>query len=93
MSRLAGRRGASLVLALLLAPAGAPAQPGPEALLQRLESAWAARSVEAYLALWSFASPEAREEEERFARTAFAAGDARLILDRPAAPPPVRAWC
>lgn len=83
------RRGLlALALGLGLAPAPRPdAQETPQALLERLEAAWAARSPEQYLALWSFAGQAEREREEAFAQMAFASADPRLLLERPPAWP------
>lgn len=76
------------------APTPAPAAPLAasdgatlDALVGRLQAAWAARDVTAYLGLWRFASDEAREREADFAREYFSAGDTRLIVERPPAWP------
>jgi len=81
-------RGLWLAAALLLGagPRGA-AQESPGALLDRLEAAWTARSVEQYLALWELPGAEAREREEAFAQLSFAATDPRLLIERPASWP------
>ena len=79
-------------LALAIAPlgGGAQAQPpaaalaaSPAVLLQRLESAWLAKDVKAYLALWEFAAVEAYEEEREYAEQAFAAEESQLLIDAP----------
>ncbi len=90
----ASRRGLLLpavILALLClggsAETEAPAAE-PTALLDRLETAWARRDLDAYLALWDFAEAEERQEEKAFAASRFAAEETRLILQRPASIPP-----
>lgn len=81
----------ALLAAALLAPgllteasARVATRADPGALLDDLEGAWSARDVEAYLALWSFPTAEARSEEQEFARSQFSAGESRLLLQRPA---------
>jgi len=68
-------------------PAPRPATPAapaadPDALLDRLESAWAARDVEACLALWDFATPELHQDEKDALRVIFDAEVAQLTLQR-----------
>lgn len=84
----AGRTCAGLLAwAALAAAGGARAQQDPGALIERMQAAWAARSVDDYLALWRFDSAEQREAETEFAREAFAAQDARVLFERPASFP------
>jgi hypothetical protein len=59
----------------------------PAALLDRAESAWAARDPSAWLALWDFADPGQRAAEDDLVRAAFAASETTLTLLR--RPPPV----
>lgn len=82
-------RPAAVPVPVPAAPAGAPAAPANtdgaaiDALLERLQAAWAARDVTAYLASWRFESDASREAETEFARDYFSAGDTRLMLERP----------
>ncbi len=82
----ARRLGGVLLLGTLAltraAPAAAQADPG--ALIERMQSAWAAHAVDDYLALWRFDSPAAREEERKFASDALAANETRVLFERPA---------
>lgn len=84
------RRGAALVLAAagLAAPVG-PALPSSETaadtLVERLETAWQLRDLAGYLALWRFATEEARTAEAAFARDHFAAEATLLEVQRPLA--------
>jgi hypothetical protein len=85
-----GRRAVAACLLLLLASNGSGSQTAPAAgdlgareLLQRLESAWRARDVKAYLALWEFATVDAYEEERQYAEQAFAAEESQLQIDVP----------
>ena len=57
------------------------------AFLARVERAWNLRDAAAYLALWEFASPEARAAETAFAAGHMAGDETRLRLQKPAAPP------
>ena len=54
--------------------------PSAEALLERLDRAWQARDLEAYLSLWRFADAEARETEAEAARLHFGAEATLLSL-------------
>jgi hypothetical protein len=89
------RRAGVLGLLLLLASSGSGFQAGPTGggdpgareLLQRLESAWRARDVKAYMALWEFATVDAYEEERQYAELAFAADESQLQLDVPPVEP------
>jgi hypothetical protein len=63
-----------------------PADAG--ALLDRLESAWAARDREAWLALWDFADPGQRAAEEDLIRTAFGSDETLLTFVRRPQPTP-----
>jgi hypothetical protein len=79
---------ARLAAAVVLACAGpARAQDDPGALIERMQAAWAARSIDDYLALWQFDSASRREAEAAFAREAFSAADARVLFERPASFP------
>jgi len=79
--------GALLALSMLLGMA--PAQdftllPGhPSLLADQLERACNGKDLTAYLALWSFASPELRENEAQSARALFAAEGVELQIQRP----------
>jgi hypothetical protein len=95
-------RRARLALAAVLAAgaAGAPAQtptePGPpdaRALAERLEAAWRARDMAAYLALWQFETDEEREDTRLHALAHFSSERTDLTVGRPAAtaPAPVKA--
>lgn len=65
-------------------PAQAAAGPdSPQQLVERLEAAWSARDVEAYLALWEFATVDAYADERRYAELAFAADSSELRLEPP----------
>jgi hypothetical protein len=65
---------------------------GAAGVVDRLDAAWRARDAPAYLALWRFPSPEAREAEEVFLRSCWESQEAHLSLRRTAAPssPPER---
>jgi hypothetical protein len=88
------RRASVACLLLLLARSGS-GQPAPAAggessareLLQRLESAWRARDVKAYLALWEFATVDSYDEERQYAEQAFAAEESQLQIDMPPVEP------
>jgi Peptidase family M1 domain len=56
------------------------------AFLTRIEAAWQTRDLAAWTALWDFASPEQREEEEEVARAAFGADETGLSFLRPPSP-------
>jgi hypothetical protein len=79
-----------------LTPAAFPAPQGPtalqaEALLDELETVWAAHEPSAWLALWDFGSDEERRREEDVVRRLFAEEDSRLsFLWRPKATEAVR---
>ncbi len=60
----------------------------PSLLADRLEQAWKAKDAEAYLALWSFPSPAARESEAQNASAQFAAEGTQLEIQRPDSVPP-----
>lgn len=78
------RRGLGVAWALLLgASLPLAAQESPAVVLDRLEAAWSARSVEQYLSLWEFSGSELREHEEAFAQLCFSGADPRLLLERP----------
>jgi hypothetical protein len=67
------------------ARAGVPeSEGGALGLLSRLESAWKARDLDSYLALWD---PAAGEEEQAWARDQLAAGLSELRIQRPASVP------
>lgn len=68
---------------LVLLAAQAPAEELP-AVLAQMETAWIARDVDGWLSAWEFATPEARSDEERWARDHFAEEETRLQLERPA---------
>jgi hypothetical protein len=86
------RRAALLGAALLLLPLAASGRADPrdevEPLATRLEEAWRARDLDAYLALWAFSNPGDTELESRFARERCEIKVARPIqipsADRPA---------
>lgn len=79
------RRRLGLALASLLLWAWpVAAQDDPGVLLERMQAAWAARDVDGYLALWDFATAEARDEERGFAQDAFSAGEPRVLFEKPA---------
>jgi hypothetical protein len=61
-----------------------------ESALQRLESAWRARDVAAWLALWDFSTVDAHEEERQYAQEAFDSDETQLLLERPNALDPNR---
>ncbi|MGE0452182.1 MAG: M1 family metallopeptidase [Vicinamibacteria bacterium] len=83
---------ASVARARPQAPPGAAAaaeRPAPASaadLLRQLDAAWRAEDVAAYLALWDFASPDARADEELFAADHFDGDESELRLQ----PAPVR---
>jgi hypothetical protein len=60
----------------------------PSLLADQLERAWNAKDVDAYLGLWSFVSPEARESEGESASAQFAAEGTQLEIQRPDSVPP-----
>jgi hypothetical protein len=81
-------RSLSLALVLALGASSALAQQaGPYPTLDRLEAAWGAHDVAAYLALWEFPDAEARADERFFAEQAFAWEQSRLLLERPSSLP------
>jgi len=95
----ARRRTAALVLALgfcvlprvsMAAFAQADTAPADDAraFLGELERAWNARNALAYLALWQFASAEARAAETGFAASHMTGDETHLRLQRPAAATP-----
>jgi hypothetical protein len=86
---------AAALLATWLGLLGGPSLDGQTAalgaagLLDRLDAAWKARDVEAYLALWHFASSEARDEERLYVRSHWDSQEAQLDIRRvptPASP-------
>jgi hypothetical protein len=93
--------GARLALAALLAagaavvPAQTPATAGPpqspRELAERIEAAWRARDLAAYLGLWRFTSDVEREDAQQHAESHFTAGSTELTVSRPADRPPVTA--
>src|SRR6266536_900603 len=91
--RLYGARPAlvRIVMALVAAAASvlpvAAAERDPAALLDRLETAWSARDVQAYLALWR-ASAEQRAAEREYATATWEGDESRLEIERPAEAPP-----
>jgi hypothetical protein len=85
------RAGASL-LAWCLALGGATAQSvshpdSPSNLLDRLEAAWKARDLDAYIALWAFENDQAKDDEREFAQARFASDRAQIEVQRPASIP------
>jgi hypothetical protein len=66
-------------------PAAVLPDSGPAEVVAALTAAWNARDVDAYLAQWEFASPEAKEVERAFAaeRLDKNAGTSRLALYAP----------
>ncbi len=81
------RVGAALLLAgTLLARPAAAAEPEAAALLDKMQQAWTARDVAAYLALWRFSSEADRAEEQDWLEHRWSATDeSRLQLQPPAA--------
>lgn len=75
---------AAAALAATWLTAAEPDDSGPGALLNRLQTAWQAKDVDGYLSLWEFEASPARSEEGEFARAAFATGQSRLSVQRPA---------
>jgi Peptidase family M1 domain len=74
------------VLALALpaqSPPSPPAAEDPARLLERVEAAWNGRNLEAYLELWDFLTPEAREEERDFAAGHLGQEETQLRIDPP----------
>jgi hypothetical protein len=81
------RAAALLVLALVpRRSTPAPPPPDPKALLDRLEAAWAARDVAAYLSLWDPTRPEELAQEKELATIHFSAEQSLLQLQRPSVP-------
>jgi hypothetical protein len=78
---------AALLLSGTLAAGGAAQESGLEQVIARLEQAWQARDVEAYLGLWEFAGPEERAAERAFVAERFADTFAQLRVGRPARVP------
>ena len=75
-----------LALVVPLLPSVArPAVPPTEAqaFADRVLSAWTARQLDGWLALWEFASPDARAAEEAEARLAFEADETVMTTVRP----------
>jgi hypothetical protein len=71
------------------APAAVAAEATPTAVLDRLQTTWAARDSAAYLALWR--APEAALAEERdYVRDRWAGEESRLEIERPSEPPRAR---
>ncbi|HEV8253768.1 MAG TPA: M1 family aminopeptidase [Vicinamibacteria bacterium] len=64
---------------------GTPAGDDPARLLEGIEAAWNARNLDAYLELWDFLSPQAREEERDFASAHLSQEETQLRIDRPLA--------
>jgi hypothetical protein len=60
---------------------------GALALLSRLESAWKARDLASYLALWAARDAAARQDERSWAQDHFAADVSELRVQRPASVP------
>ncbi len=58
------------------------ARPEAQTFAERVTAAWNARDLDAWLALWRFATPAERTEEEALARDAFAADETKLTLLR-----------
>ena len=87
----AARAAAPVAVCLLLAagarPAGADPAATPEVLLDRLDQAWRAKDVAAYLELWSFPTAAAREEERAFVLERLASEECDLELQRPQTAP------
>jgi len=82
--------GAGLGLCALLAPAQelTVVPQHPASLVDQLERAWNAKDLSAYLGLWSFASPEARESESLAASSHLTAEGGQLTIQRPDVIPP-----
>jgi hypothetical protein len=71
------------VVALHAAAAGAAPAPTPGAVLDAFDSAFRARDVTQYLALWDFETPEAQEGEAEFFDQAASSPANQLVLRRP----------
>ena len=82
-----------MALVALLAAGAAGAQPAfpppaaqtPPELAERLEAAWSARDLPAYLLLWRFARESDREDESRFAASHFSSERTEMKVGRPLA--------
>ncbi len=86
MSRTPALVAAALLAAMPCWPKVAPQAPGPTSaaeLLDRLETAWEARDLDAYLGLWRFDSDQDRALEAEFAKHHFGAASTRLHVERP----------
>jgi hypothetical protein len=75
--------GLGLALAAAAAAMEAERPATAEALLDRLEAAFARRDAAQYLALWEFTTEKARADEEEFTRDRFLAEEVQLSLERP----------
>jgi hypothetical protein len=63
-----------------------PARPEAPAFADRVTGAWNARDLDGWLALWRFATPAERADEEGLARDAFKADETKLTLLRQPSP-------
>ena len=95
MTRSARRRLlAAVVLGTSLASPHAGSASGEQGgaldVLASAQAAWAARDVEAYLALWEFDDPRAQDVERRFIQAQFAEQESRLLFVPPETVPPAR---
>ncbi len=79
--RLARHFRALTVALLCLQPAAPAAEDDLGSFLDRLEAAWKARAVSAYVALWD-ASPDVLESEAENARSFFSGDETQLTLQR-----------
>jgi hypothetical protein len=73
----------SLLCAILGASPASGAEANPALLLDRLESAWKARDVDAYLGAWRLASDEKRAYEREYATSSWSGEESRLEIQRP----------
>ncbi len=86
-ARWARRAGTAAAAWLAVAAPLAAAERDPSALLDRLEAAWKAHDVEAYLGLWRQPGAERREEERSYALVSWKGEESRLEIERPAEMP------
>lgn len=85
---LAALLGLSTILGLAPAQDLSVVPQHPSLLADQLERAWNAKDVAAYLGLWSFVSPEARESEAQSTAAQFSAEGTKLEIQRPDSVPP-----
>jgi hypothetical protein len=80
---------AALLCAALPTSHARPAAPdaGAATLLGEIETAWQARDVAGWLALWEFATPELKALEEEALRTSFGSDETALTFLRRPSPP------